>query len=286
MPHLFRIILVVLITLILILVLTSAIARDLFNRQADRQALEVLELSAAPDQDIIQADDLQDLPVCVQKWINHSGMLGQPKTHTVRLTQTGRLRMEPDKPWMPVDAVQYINIDKPAFVWKARVQMAPFISLHGKDRYFNGHGSMQIKLLSLIPVVNTKSSPKMDQSTMVRFLAEMMWYPSAALNDYISWEEIDENSARATMSWEGVTASMVYHFSKDGDMLSNVASRYQEVNGEYVLRDWGGVSQSFRSFNGVRIANKSNVIWKYETGDFNWLQIEVTDIDFNPEGLY
>lgn len=286
MSNLFRSILIVFITLVLILILTVQIARALFNRQADQQAQEILNLSAIEKEDIIRPDDLKGLPVCVQKWMNHSGMVGQPRIHTVRLTQTGRLRMEPDKPWVPVNAVQYINVDEPAFIWKARVNMAPFISLQGKDKYFDGHGSMQIKLLSLIPVVQTERSKKMDQSTMVRFLAEMMWYPSAALNEYISWEEIDENSARATMSWKGVKASMVYHFSPDGDMISNLAKRYQEVNGEFVLRDWGGVSRSFQSFHGIVIANKSDVIWKYENGDFNWLQIEVNDIEFNPSGIY
>lgn len=286
MLNFFRSFMIVLITLVIIMILTVNIARSLFNRQADRQAQEILNLSASEEKEIIQPNDLKALPLCVQKWLNHTGIVGQPKIHTVRLLQTGRLRLEPDKPWMPLNAVQYINVDKPAFVWKASVKIAPFINLQGKDRYFEGHGSMQIKLLSLFPVVNTESSSKMDQSTMVRFLAEMMWYPSAALNDYLSWEEIDENSARATMNWQGVTASMVYYFSQDGDMLRNVGSRYQEVNGEFVLRDWGGVSYGFRLFDGIRIANKSDVIWKYESGDFNWLQIEVTDIDFNQAALY
>ncbi len=37
-------------------------------------------------------------------------------------------------------------------------------------------------------------------------------YPSAALNDYIKWEEIDEHSARAAMTWQGVSGSMVFTF--------------------------------------------------------------------------
>jgi hypothetical protein len=145
---------------------------------------------------------------------------------------------------------------------------------------------MVIKQLALLPVVNTKSGMEIDQSTMVRFMAEMIWYPSAALNDYIKWEGIDSHSARATMTWQGVKASMVFHFNDQGDLVSNVAPRYQEVNGNYVLHDWGGIAREYRDFNGIRIPNKSDVVWKYKTGDFNWLQIEVTDIDFNQPGLY
>lgn len=280
-----RIILIIVISIILILVVTTAIATALLNRQANTEALEVLNSANLEQKDIIQSSALTGLPLCVQKWMQRSGVVGQEKIHSVRLIQSGRMRLEPDKPWMPVEAVQYINVDKPGFVWNARVRMAPLINLHGKDKYYNGHGSMQIKLLSLIAVVNSKPSKEMDQGTLLRYLAEMMWYPGAALNDYISWEEINANSARATMSWQGVQASMLFTFNEDGDVINSVAARYQEVNGKFVLRDWGGVPREYREYEGIRIANKADVIWKYETGDFNWLQIEVTDIDFNPQGI-
>lgn len=276
----------VIVSLIVILVITIAIASALLNRQANNDAREVLSSAELAQKEIIQPSELNNLPSCVQKWMRCSGVVGHEKIHTVRLTQSGRLRLEPDKPWMPVEAVQYINVDKPGFVWKARVKMAPFIYLQGKDKYFNGHGSMQIKLLSLLTVVNSKPAPEMDQGTLLRYLAEMMWYPSAALNDYISWEEVGANSARATMKWQGVQASMLFNFNETGDVVSTVAARYQEVNGAFVLNDWGGIPREFHEYNGIRIANQADVVWKYQTGDFNWLQIEVNDIDFNTPELY
>jgi hypothetical protein len=41
--------------------------------------------------------------------------------------------------------------------------------------------------------------------------------PVAALSDYVTWEAIDDRSARATMRYGGVTASPVSTFDDAGD---------------------------------------------------------------------
>lgn len=286
MPNGWRITLTVLLGLIIAVVVAVTIAGGLFNRRGDKEARSILRTTQLESKNIIRRSDLTGLPSCVQKWLERSDAVGKEKIHTVRLTQTGRMRTEQGKPWMPVKAVQYINVDEPGFVWKARVNAAPLINMVGRDEYYQGHGSMVIKLWSLVPVVKTRPGKEIDQSTLVRFMAEMIWYPTAALNDYIEWEGIDANSARAVMSWHGVEATMVFNFDDNGDIVNTVAPRYQEVNGAYVLHDWGGIVREYREFNGIRIPNKSDVVWKYQTGDFNWLQVEITDIDFNMTELY
>lgn len=49
---------------------------------------------------------------------------------------------------------------------------------------------------------------------------------SFALSDYISWEEINSTAAKATMSYEGVTASGAFKFDENGDFVSFEADRY------------------------------------------------------------
>ena len=195
------------------------------------------------------------------------------------------MRTKPDGAWMPVEAEQYFTVDKPGFIWKAKVKMAPLVYLTGKDKYYEGKGKMQIKLLSLFPVVNAQGR-EIDQGTLVRYLGEIAWFPTAALSDYISWEEIDAHSARATMSYKGVTASAVFTFNEQGDLIDFTAKRYMETNGQYVLEDWSGQTKEYREFNGIRISSKTDVIWKLKSGDFNWYKCEITDIDYNKPVIY
>lgn len=280
------VILGILAVLIVLVFVVSAAANSLFDRQVAKEVGELYGSSPENKKEIITIEDLAGLPPCVQKWMERSQVVGKEKISTVRLKQKGLMRLTVDQPWMPFEAQQYFTVDQPGFVWKAKVKMNPLLYFAGRDRYFQGHGEMNIKALSLLTVVNASGSSEMDQSTLLRYLAEMMWFPTAALNDYIKWEEVDDNSARATMTYMGVTGSGVYTFDDNGDLASFFAKRYREVNGQYVMDPWGGVVRGYNEFNGIRISSKTDVIWKLETGDFHWFQCEITDIDYNKPQLY
>jgi hypothetical protein len=271
---------------IVLVLVASAAANSLFERQVKKEVGELYGSNQENKKEIVTKADLAGLPPCVQKWLERSNVLGKEKIRTVRLKQKGLMRLKEDQPWMPVEAEQYFTVDDPGFVWKAKVKMNPFLYFTGRDRYFQGHGEMNIKVLSLISVVNASGSSEMDQSTLLRYLAEMTWFPTAALNSYIKWEEIDANSAMATMSYKGVTGSGVYTFDDNGDAVSFFAKRYREVNGQYVLDPWGGVVRGYNEFNGIRISSQTDVVWKLETGDFNWFQCEITEIEYNKPELY
>lgn len=276
----------ILAAIMVLVVAASAVGNSFFERQVEKEVWELYGNRSENKKEIVKEDDLAGLPRCVQKWLVRSKVVGKEKISTVRLKQKGLMRLTEDQPWMPFEAEQYFNVDEPGFVWSAKVKMNPLLYFAGRDRYFQGHGEMNIKVLSLLPVVNAGGSSEMDQSTLLRYLAEMTWFPTAALSSYIKWEEIDANSARATMSYQGVTGSGVYTFDDKGDAISFFAKRYREVNGQFAMEPWGGVVKGYGEFNGIRIPFKMDVIWQLETGDFNWFQCEITEIDYNKPQLY
>lgn len=66
------------------------------------------------------------LPLPVRSWLQNSGMVGREKIHFVRLKQQGFMRTKPgQQKWMRIEAEQYFTIDRPAFIWKVRMNMAP-----------------------------------------------------------------------------------------------------------------------------------------------------------------
>lgn len=276
----------ILAAVIVLVAAVSAVANSLFERQVEKEVGELYGASPENKKEIVTEADLAGLPRCVQKWLVRSQVVGKEKIMTVRLKQSGVMRLKEDQPWLPFTAEQYFNVDEPGFVWKAKVKMNPLLSFTGRDRYFQGRGEMNIKVLSLFTVVNAGGSSEMDQSTLIRYLAEIPWFPTAALNSYIRWEEIDASSARATMSHKGVTGSGVFTFDDNGDLVSFLAKRYREMDGQYAMVPWGGVVKGYAEFNGIRISSKNDVVWKQETGDFNWFQCEITEIDYNNAQLY
>ena len=186
---------------------------------------------------------------------------------------------------MPADVQQYFRVDEPGFIWQVKVDMAPLLYFAGKDKYEEGRGHMLIRFLSLVKVADA-TGKEIDQGAMLRYLAESVWLPTAALSNYIKWEEMDANSARATMTYGGITVSGVFTFNQKGEVVNFVAQRYGDFNGQYLMKTWVVNMKEHKHFNGIRIPSVGEVIWRLETGDYNWYQFEIKDIEYNKPAVY
>ena len=146
--------------------------------------------------------------------------------------------------------------------------------------YREGKGNMLIKLLSLFTIADAKGK-EMDQGTLLRYLNEMMWFPTAYLNDNIQWEAVDSNSAKVTMSDHENTVSAVLHFNKKGEIKNFVAERYREVKGQFFMDTWSTPNHEYKEINGIWIPAKGEGVWNLESGDFSYIQLEIIDIEYN-----
>ncbi|MGI6712785.1 MAG: DUF6544 family protein [Bacillota bacterium] len=285
MPKVVLFVISILVTIIFLVSIASFLANTLFNQKVYNEVKALFDNNVQNKTERISKADLEGLPLCVQKWLENSQVIGKERISTVRLKQKGIMRLKEGQSWMPIEAEQYFSVDEPGFIWKAKVKMAPFLYFAGRDKYYEGRGNMQIKLLSLINIVNA-TGKEIDQGTILRYLGEMAWFPTAALANYIKWEEIDANSARATINYGGIKASAVFNFNDKGEIINLVAKRYMEYDGKYVMETWSPTMKGYKEFNGIRIPNKIDVIWKLKTGDFNWFQCEITGIEYNKPVIY
>ena len=228
---------------------------------------------------IIAKDDLEKLPPIVQKWLIHTNVLGKPMVRSVELNQQGEMLTKPNGKWMPFKANQIFSVYPPGFVWEARINVIPGVYIYGRDLYKNGHGNMLIKPLAMMTIANAKGK-ETDQGTRLRYLAEICWFPSAAISPAISWEGLNDSSARATLHMGDSTVSGVYTFNPDGDPIRFEALRYYENKGKYSLEKWLIESTDHKVINGIRIPVKSTVTWQLENGDFTWLKLEINSIQY------
>ena len=92
---------------------------------------------------------------------------------------------------------------------------------------------------------------------------------------------MDENTATATMSYKGITASGVFTFNEIGEVVHFKADRYGEFDGEYSLKTWSIPLSDYKEFNGIKIPTRGKVTWELEDGDFNWYNFEVITAEYN-----
>jgi hypothetical protein len=254
-----------------------------FKKRVDREVYQLLQTNKPGSQGILAENDISTLPKPVANWLRQCGVLGKPFIHVAKLTQSLSMQMKPgQQKWLSGQAVQYTTIDKPGFIWSVRVRMNRLLHFVGRDKFEDGRGEMLIRLNGWLKIVDAKG-PKIDEGALQRFLGEMVWFPSMALSPYISWKLIDDSTAEANMRHQGTEGSGRFSFNQDGDVIRYTAHRYKDNTANAKRYEWIMDIEDYKVFEGIRVPSLLRSTWRLDEGDWTWLKMELTDIQYNPE---
>jgi hypothetical protein len=224
--------------------------------------------------------EIEGLPDPVQRYFQAVLKDGQPIVAAVNLTQQGLFNMSETKAkWSPFTATQFVTIQQPGFDWDARIQMAPSVSAFVHDAYMLGEGSLHASLLGLFTVADVRGTPAAAQGELLRFFAEMPWYPTALLpSQGVGWEAIDNTSARATMTDGATTVSLVFRFNAEGTIETMRAeARYRD---KLTTMPWSGRFWNYSVCNEMLIPLEGEVGWEYPDGIRLYYKGKVTEINY------
>jgi hypothetical protein len=135
---------------------------------------------------------------------------------------------------------------------------------------------MEMRLLSLVPVAQ-KTGGGLNQGDLLRFLGEMQWFPAAALEDYVVWQAVDRDSARASMTCGGITASMTFHFDAEGRLLESSADRYNDARGRN--ESWVNRNDSEQVFGGIAVPASGEARWQYDSGPYPYIRWRIATLE-------
>ena len=262
---------------LLALPLVIAFSIDRFHETNEVQLKALLASAPQVAPSIVTMDELTRLPPPVKRWLESSGAVGRPRARTVEVIQRGEMRTSPAGAFMHAEARQAFTVDQPAFVWTVDVTMFG-VPVVGRDSFLDGKARMLIKAGGLITVADG-TGEKFDQGTLLRFLGEIVWFPSAALAPYIHWEGIDERQARATITWKGTTASAVFEIDERGRVTGLFAQRY--FDGSKTLEAWAIPMTEWKTIRGIEMPTKGTAVWRLAAGDFEYYRWEIADVETN-----
>jgi hypothetical protein len=222
-------------------------------------------------QEVFSDDDINHLPKPVQKYFKYCGYIGKTKMsymkadfHNVDFYMTNKGQ----KSKLKIDYTQYNFVDKPnrfAYI-DSTFHGIPF---EGFDAYLNGIGSMKGVLAKSFTLFNQRGE-SMNKACLVTFLSECLIVPNVALQDYITWESIDDTHAKATISYYGIQASGIFTFDENGLMTSfRTSDRVAaEMDGTEKKADWSAICSNYKEVDGLRLPTVLQAIWHYPEGDF------------------
>ncbi len=229
----------------------------------------------------IRSGDLESLPAPVARWLANCGIIGRPPIKSGMVSQRARLKMKPEqKNWYRAEAEHYFSTEPPAFVWALDLNLMPLLGIKGRDKFSSGRGEMLVKLLSAIKVI-AEQGAKLDEGTLQRYLGEIVWYPSAALSSHIRWQELDDSSAMAELDYKGTRGSGIFHFNEQGDFSSFSALRFLGNDPAAERYEWIVTAEEYTEFSGIRVPSRMSAAWKLDAGDWTWLQLEISAIEYD-----
>lgn len=273
--------------LIVGIVIVGAVAYVLFAASSFQRSVEdeisVLSLSA---EETMQAPLLPEaiapLPEPVRRYLTDAIPAEREPVRFVRMKQTGEFRTEPGGKWMPLDAEQYVSTGFPGFIWHAKIRANSLFWIDVRDRYDEGRGNMLVKLLSTIPVADAKG-PEIDLSSLHRYIGEMPWYPTAFLNEkHIAWEPVDSSHARAVITDGEFSATVEFSFDEAGHITKvTTDERYRTVGDQFIRDTWTGYYDDFQEVNGFWVPMEIAAEWNLPEGDFSYVRLRVTEMEYD-----
>lgn len=269
--------------IIIILITVILVAKNNMERKIAEEIEHLMDSNyRAGKNELITEAELKELPKNVEKWLKNVGVLGKEKIKKVKLEQSGEMKLKKEqKNCYQAQAEQYIRVDQPGYLWQVDLPILPFINTKGRDLFLNAEGSMLIKIAYLIPVVDQKANLQINESSLHRFLLELPWYPTAALNDYLSWEKINANRAKATINYQGLSVSAFFDFDENGNLLKNEAMRFKENTADAERIRCLGEMKNYEVIDGLKIPTAVDVSWYLEGEKFTWYKINIDKISFS-----
>ena len=178
--------------------------------------------------------DVQGVPEPVQRYFNFTFNKGTISISSVELSAEGDFRRPLTDTFNETSANQTIAIGTPALMFSANTPLIPGIWARAYDYYAEGQMEMKAKVLSVLTVVDEKESEELNQISLRRWLLESALYPASLLpGGPVSWEAIDNHTAKATVSSGGTSASMVAVFDSTGRMTEMYAEEDGDLNTPY-----------------------------------------------------
>jgi len=263
--------LLIALTLIIITCITRQSFHQKTNKHTDKITQQDMEIS------MVRNNDLEHLPALIKDWLYAVGVVDSPVINHVQLHQSGKMKLDPEDDWLVPTAKQTINVPETAYVWD--VKLPKFYTL-GRDVFHEGRAEMRIHALGLIPVVNEKNHTKLNESALHRFLLEMVWYPSFALSENLTWEPLNDTQVNVTLSKFDMHVSAIFTF-EDGLLRKVEAMRYKDVDDDSERLLCVGTIDAYEKHDQWLIPTQLDVTWMMDDTAFTWYKIDVTDITFN-----
>lgn len=239
-------------------------------------------LSLKVQNQVFTKEDIAELPKPLQRYFESCGFIGKPKMSNMKILHNDvDFILSSSMPKLKIKSMQYNSAEKPERIAliDTRLYGIPF---EGIDAYQEGIGSMKGVIAKSITLFNQKGEA-MNKSSLVNCLAESLLMPNIALQKFMSWEYIDENHVRGTISYYGISASGIFTFDENGllERFTTGDRLYVDTGGNVKQFKWSAICGDYREINGIKQPKSLQAVWHLPEGDLVYFDGHDTVVQYN-----
>ena len=221
--------------LIALAVAAAIAASSSWHRDTRQQVARLTPGSPAPA--AFDAAALGDVPPPVARYLRAAITDGHSAVRAAVATQDAEFFINGG--WHPLTATQHFSVSPPGFVWDARIQMAPLMTVLVRDGYVRQRAMMQASMYGVYGMANQVDTPQLNAGALQRFLGESIWFPTALLpSATVKWTARDEHSASVSLIDGSTQVALDFEFGDNGMPLAISGGRYKEDQGRFSMQRW------------------------------------------------
>lgn len=171
------------------------------------------------------------LPLSVHHYFKEAHISQGKRPAYVQVRYTGFHRLSPHSDLLPIHGNIYYCLSMPGFFSKSRTKMHRFIWTDIIHRYSVNDGYLLGKLFSILPFLSARGI-RLSKSCLITYFSEAVWFPwvfSSFKN--ISWEPIDDKTARLRVSYHPLIITLDVRFNSKGLIQSILYPSQPQNNG-------------------------------------------------------
>jgi hypothetical protein len=139
----------------------------------------------------------------------------------VHIRHAGRIRYGKNGRWMGMGGEAFFSLAVPGFVWRSTITWIPGVWLDAFDYYVDRDAGMFLDLFSLFPLEHNAHKDELKDGSLFRYLASTCLFPMVyGSSDFISWEHVDDTTAKATIRDKDHSVEALVRFNGRGGIES------------------------------------------------------------------
>lgn len=259
------------------------------NRMVNSEVDELISEAKNAKGRTFSYKDIEGLPDPVQRYFRYALKDGQKYIRFARMKAVGEFRRPGQERWTRATVSEYFTTEPPGLIFDAVMKQNRVLWFDVRDKYHHGKAGMFVNVFSGFNVLDESDVRELNITTLLRWAGEAVMFPTALLpSEYIRWEPIDKNSAKAIITDGNNTGTYRFYFNDVGEIVRYESDdRYDRIEGRFQKVRSIAHRSHYKEIDGIRVPTKFLIVRILPDGTHEeFWKGEVTDIQFNVLARY